>query len=81
MSCSFAILLDAGFLRCKLGTSRSPVDAVKISSFAEQVIALPCVSGMHLHRIYFYDAKPLEGASTVPLEGGIIDFGRSAAAA
>jgi uncharacterized LabA/DUF88 family protein len=36
---------------------------------------------MHLHRIYFYDARPLEGVSTVPLGGGIVDFGRSAAAA
>jgi uncharacterized LabA/DUF88 family protein len=77
---SFAILLDAGFLRCKLGTARTPVSATTITAFAAQVIALPCLSGMRLHRVYFYDAKPLEGVSPLPLGGGIIDFGRSAAA-
>jgi uncharacterized LabA/DUF88 family protein len=36
---------------------------------------------MRLHRIYFYDAKPLETVSKIPLGGGVIDFGASAAAA
>lgn len=38
---------------------------------------MPCVSGMSLHRIYFYDARPLEGVSRVPLGGDEIDFGAS----
>lgn len=33
---SFAILLDAGFLRCKLGTSRNPVSAETITAFAAE---------------------------------------------
>lgn len=77
---SFAILLDAGFLRYKLGSARNPADAAKITAFAAAVSELPCLSGMRLHRIYFYDAKPLEGVSPLPLSGGLIDFGRSAAA-
>src|ERR1700759_5570078 len=81
MSCSFAILLDAGFLRCKLGTARNPIDAARVSAFTERVASLSCVAGRPLHRIYFYDAKPLEGGSTVPLGGGIVDFGRRSPAA
>lgn len=77
---SFAILLDAGFLRCKLGTARDPVDAARVTAFAAEVSTLPCLSTMRLHRIYFYDAKPLEGVSSLPLSGGIIDFGKSATA-
>ncbi len=30
---------------------------------------------MRLHRIYFYDAKPLEGTADLPLSGGNMDFG------
>ena len=30
---------------------------------------------MRLHRIYFYDARPLTGTATVPLAGGKVDFG------
>jgi uncharacterized LabA/DUF88 family protein len=36
---------------------------------------------MHLHRIYFYDARPLEVVSRVPLGGAEIDFGASRVAA
>ena len=81
MLCSYAILLDAGFVRHKLGSARNPADAAQIGAFAQQVTSLPCLTGMRLHRIYFYDAKPLEVVSTVPLGGGVIDFGASAAAA
>jgi uncharacterized LabA/DUF88 family protein len=35
---------------------------------------------MRLHRIYFYDAEPLEAVATIPLGGGTIDFGRSTVA-
>ena len=62
MRYSYAILLDAGFLRHKLGTSRNPANAAGVRLFTEQVSALPCVADMHLHRIYFYDAKPLDFA-------------------
>jgi uncharacterized LabA/DUF88 family protein len=77
---SYAILLDAGFLRYKLGTARIPANAAGIRAFTEQVTALPCVGGMHLHRIYFYDAKPIDVVSTIPLSGEVVDFGASSAA-
>lgn len=81
MTLSYALLLDGGFLRYKLRKLRPPVDAAAISSFATWVSALPCLGGMRLHRIYFYDSKPLETAARKPLGGGTIDFGSSATAA
>lgn len=81
MSVSYALLIDGGFLRYKLGSAKNPVDAEAISAFAGQVTSLPCVAGMRLHRIYFYDAKPLEGTYKVPLSGGDIDFGANPVAA
>jgi uncharacterized LabA/DUF88 family protein len=57
------------------------MDAAGIRAFAQQIASLPCVTGKHLHRIYFYDAKPLDFVSTTPLSGGIVDFGASSTAA
>jgi uncharacterized LabA/DUF88 family protein len=81
MSHSYAIFLDGGFLRYKLAKLRARVDAAAISSFATWVSALPCVEGMRLHRIYFYDSRPLLTAEYKPLGGGRVDFGSTAAAA
>lgn len=81
MTISYAMLLDGGFLRYKLSSSKSIVDAAGISAFAAQVSALPCLNGMRLHRIYFYDSKPLDSSADRPLGGGQINFSTSATAA
>jgi uncharacterized LabA/DUF88 family protein len=75
MCVSFAILLDGGFVRRKLGTTKRAVDAAGISEFTSRISALPCVARMRLHRIYYYDARPIEGVATMPLGGGQVDFG------
>jgi len=75
------MLLDGGFLRYKLSKRQTPVDAAGISAFTASISALPCLRGMRLHRIYFYDSKPLETSENKPLGGGRIDFGVTAAAA
>lgn len=80
MSISYAMLLDGGFIRHKLSTSTKPVDAVGISTFVASVGRLPCLTGMRLHRVYFYDSRPLQGTEVKPLEGGTVDFGSSATA-
>jgi uncharacterized LabA/DUF88 family protein len=80
MSNSYAILLDGGFLRRKLGTTVSPASASRITAFVEKLRALPSVEGMRLHRIYYYDAKPLQGVIRTPLGGKTIDFGVTPAA-
>jgi uncharacterized LabA/DUF88 family protein len=80
MPISYAVLLDGGFIRRKLGTGKSPVDASLIGEFVDRITQLPCLGGMRLHRVYFYDAEPLNAVATIPLGGGTIDFGRSAVA-
>ena len=80
MPLAYALLLDGGFLRYKLGRSRRPVDSAAIRAFTVQVSSLSCLRDARLHRIYFYDSKPLQVAESKPLGGGIIDFGASAAA-
>ncbi len=80
MSISYAMLLDGGFIRHKLSASTKPVDAAGISAFVASVGRLPCLTGMRLHRIYFYDSRPLQGTEVKPLEGGTVDFGSSATA-
>jgi len=75
------MLLDGGFLRRKLGSARSPVTARAISRFTQSVQGLPCLAGMRLHRIYYYDAKPLDCVVSVPLGGGRRDFSTSDLAA
>lgn len=81
MGTNYAMLLDGGFLRHKLSSSTSHIDAAGISKFVRQVQKLPCVNGMRLHRIYFYDSKPLLGAEKKPLGGDRVDFGTSPTAA
>src|SRR5262245_53621193 len=81
MTLAYAMLLDGGFLRYKLSKRQAPVDAAGIREFAARVSALPCLQGMRLHRIYFYDSKPLETSEDKPLGGGRIHFGVTAAAA
>lgn len=66
---AFAILLDGGFVCRKLGTRRDPVTAAKISGLARSIATLGYFSGMRLHRIYFYDAKPLTSELLTPLAG------------
>jgi uncharacterized LabA/DUF88 family protein len=77
MSLSYAMLLDGGFLRRKLGSAKSPATARKIAAFSQGVQRLPCLAGMRLHRIYYYDAKPLDSVVSVPLGGGQRDFSAS----
>ena len=81
MAISYAMLLDGGFIRRKLGTKKTPADAAAISAFAASVQKLQCLDQMRLHRIYCYDAKPLEGIAKVPLGGGDMDFGATEVAA
>lgn len=77
MSLCYAVLLDAGFLKYQLGKPGHPIEVSDIEQFIERVKNRPELTGMLLHRIYFYDSKPLEGAAVNPLDGSAIDFGSS----
>ncbi len=77
MSLCYAVLLDAGFPKYQLGKPGHPIEASDIEQFIERLKVRPELAGMRLHRIYFYDSKPLEGSAVNPLDGEAIDFGSS----
>ena len=71
---SFAILVDGGFIRRRLGNKAEPMSASQVSELVRRIGEDPCVTGMRLHRVYFYDAAPFDGSKEKPLRGGKIDF-------
>lgn len=74
----YAILIDAGFIKRKLGSQTSPLDAEGVFAFLSNLKAHPVLTGMRLHRVYWYDAPPLQNRVRKPLAGGEIDFGATA---
>ncbi len=77
MSPCYAILLDAGFLKYQLGRPGHPIEAGDIEAFIARISARPELADMRLHRVYFYDSKPLDGSVTNPLDGSVTDLGSS----
>lgn len=71
----YAVLIDAGFLKRKLGSRHHPVDISRLAEFIERLRAHEQLSALRLHRIYYYDAPPLEGSVKKPLKGGSVNFG------
>lgn len=74
---SYAVLVDGGFIKRRLGTEEQPFTADDFASFLEQLRAHPSLQGCVLHRVYFYDAAPLNEKKRKPLNGGDVDFGKS----
>ena len=65
----FAILLDAGFLKRKPGTSINPMAAEQVVEFTKTIANRKELENSTLHRIYYYDAKPIFGKKPIPLTG------------
>ncbi len=65
----FAILIDAGFLKRKLGSQQDPMTTTQVVEFTDKIINRPELSGNELHRIYYYDAEPMTGKKPKPLTG------------
>jgi uncharacterized LabA/DUF88 family protein len=80
MGISYAVLLDGGFLRHKLSSRASHLDARRVCSFTDEIARLPCLAGMRKHRIYYYDSRPLETVEKPPLGGRVVNFRESAVA-
>lgn len=74
---NFAILIDGGFAKRKLGSAKTPATAADFQGLVQRLQAAPALSGMRLHRVYYYDSVPLETAHDKPLGGGRIEFGNS----
>jgi uncharacterized LabA/DUF88 family protein len=75
---SYAILIDGGFVKYSLKAAPKdpPISEQHIQKLAGAIAKHQSVQGMRLHRIYFYDAKPLTGKIRRP-DGKEIDFSNS----
>lgn len=71
---NYAILIDAGFLKRKLGSQENPATAEKIIGFAERLKQHDSLQNMFLHRIYYYDSPPLTERVKVPLSTERMNF-------
>ncbi len=63
-------MIDAGFLKRKLGSQQSPMTATQVFDFTEKVKSHPELINSALHRVYYYDAEPLSAKKPIPLTGG-----------
>lgn len=73
----FAILIDGGFVRTKLGSKLNPMDCADLETFLENLRKHAALEKSTLHRIYFYDASPLTTAIKNPLDGTVTNLGAS----
>lgn len=77
----FAVLIDGGFAKRKLGSAVKPATAADFGKLVDSISAHHALTGQRLHRVYYYDAEPLEGTEQTPLGGAQVDFGKQAIAA
>lgn len=71
----YAILIDGGFLKRKLGSAQEPATAEKIKEFSDRLRKHPALADMVLHRVYYYDALPFTEKRSVPLSEDQVNFG------
>lgn len=77
---AYAILIDGGFVKRKLGTQDVPMSAARLNLFVQALCTCDELRGLRLHRVYFYDAAPLSEVVKKPLAGGQINFRENATA-
>ncbi len=70
----YAILVDGGFIKRKLGTEAAPMRVEHAMAFLQRLGAHEALALHTLHRIYWYDAPPLESIVRRPLNGGMVNF-------
>jgi uncharacterized LabA/DUF88 family protein len=73
----YAILIDAGFIKRKMGSHRQPLDILGVNAFVAAVRVHEALRGMQLYRVYWYDAPPLRCRVSKPLRGGQVDFSKT----
>ena len=64
----YAILIDGGFAKAKLGSRINPITANDIIQLVEKIRDKDFLKGEYLHRIYFYDSPPYSRAKNKPLK-------------
>src|SRR5665213_441892 len=75
MKLCYAVLVDRGFIKRKLGTAAQPMDAAALHNFISRLSAHAALADHRLHRMYFYDSAPLTEKVSKPLNGGAYNFG------
>lgn len=73
----YAILIDAGFLKHKLGSAKRPMTIEQIRDLINDLKNHPELKEHRLHRIYYYDALPFLGKNKKPLSAEITDFSKT----
>jgi uncharacterized LabA/DUF88 family protein len=76
----YAVLIDGGFIKRKLGSEAAPMRIEHVMEFLQRLGAHEQLALHTLHRIYWYDAPPLESIVRRPLNGGMVNFGSTAQA-
>ena len=71
---SYAILIDGGFAKRKLGTAKTHATANEFQKLISTLKSHPQLADLHLHRVYYYDSIPLASAHEKPLGGGKVEF-------
>ncbi len=74
MERQYAVLLDAGFLRRKLGSRAAPMTAQDVEALVEKIKRRQELNGMRLYRVFYYDAEPFTGTKTHPMSGEVTNF-------
>jgi uncharacterized LabA/DUF88 family protein len=74
----YAVLIDGGFVRYALKAKHTdpPISDQSIKAMIQAISHLDALKDMRLHRVYFYDAKPLTGKYKRP-DGKEFDFSSS----
>ncbi|MFN9471055.1 NYN domain-containing protein [Acidovorax sp.] len=76
MTVNFAILIDGGFAKRKLGNAKTPAAADDFKRLITAIVEDSALEHMRLHRVYYYDSVPLESTEKKPLNGGAIEFSK-----
>jgi uncharacterized LabA/DUF88 family protein len=71
---NYAILIDGGFAKRKLGTSIKPATAEDFQALINVLQEQQELVNNTLHRVYYYDSTPLLSAHQKPLNGGKVEF-------
>jgi uncharacterized LabA/DUF88 family protein len=70
----FAILIDAGFAKTKLGSRENPASASDFITLVDEIKEHAFLKDKYLYRIYFYDSPPYSKSHNKPLGGGKHNF-------
>ena len=63
----YAILIDAGFVKQRLGSTKKPIGVQTVVAVIDRICAEFPRSDQMLYRVFFYDAPPFQKTVKAPL--------------